>query len=65
VTDSLRKKITAYLATTFRVDAKAAKECVPDSLPQWGRIQIANGGEVMHARGYHELRSNTHDASFV
>ena len=65
VTPQLRTKIAAYLATAFGVQARDAKPLIPAALNQWGRLLISGGGDLVHARGYHTLRSDGRDASFV
>ena len=67
VTKTLRGQINKYLATAFNVkmDKKASKKIIPETLKQWGRMRITNGGDLIHARGYHKLRSDGRDASFV
>ncbi|KAF8594007.1 hypothetical protein BDV93DRAFT_399753, partial [Ceratobasidium sp. AG-I] len=65
VTPQLRTKIAAYLATAFGVRAQDAKPLIPNTLNQWGRLLISGGGDLVHARGSHTLRSDGRDASFV
>ncbi|CAE6454695.1 unnamed protein product [Rhizoctonia solani] len=67
VTPELRTQIGKYLATTFgiRVSKRLAEKLIPDSLRQWGRMRIKDGGDLIHARGYHKLRWDGRDASFV
>jgi hypothetical protein len=67
VTPKLRTQIGKYLATTYEVqiNKKLAKELIPDFLQQWGRMRILNGGDLIQARGYHKLRWDGRDASFV
>ncbi|CCO31180.1 hypothetical protein BN14_05215 [Rhizoctonia solani AG-1 IB] len=67
VTPELRTQIGKYLATTYevRINKKLAKELIPDFLQQWGRMRILNGGDLIQARGYHKLRWDGRDASFV
>ncbi|QRW23926.1 Transposase family Tnp2 protein [Rhizoctonia solani] len=54
-----------YLTTSFKILSNVAKELIPDELEQWGRLWIGNGGDEVHACGYHKLRSNGRDAAFV
>ncbi|KDN34296.1 hypothetical protein RSAG8_12621, partial [Rhizoctonia solani AG-8 WAC10335] len=63
----LYKQITKYLATAFSVTSKDLEEIVPEDakLQQWGRIRMTGGGDLIHARAYHKLRSDGRDASFV
>lgn len=61
----MRRKITKFLATAFEVDGRHAQTLIPSSLKQWGRLQISNGGDLIQARGYHQLRSDGRDSSFV
>ncbi|KAF8596673.1 hypothetical protein BDV93DRAFT_454445 [Ceratobasidium sp. AG-I] len=35
------------------------------SLKQWGRMRITGGGDLIQARGYHKLRSDERDSSFI
>ncbi|CCO35605.1 hypothetical protein BN14_09723 [Rhizoctonia solani AG-1 IB] len=67
ITPELRAQIGKYLATTFgiRVSKRLAKELIPESLRQWGRMRIKDGGDLIQARGYHKLRWDGRDASFV
>ncbi|KAJ1300030.1 hypothetical protein OPQ81_011150 [Rhizoctonia solani] len=61
----LRRQIVRYLTTSFEILSDAAKELIPEELEQWGRLRIGNGGDEVHARGYHKLRSDGRDAAFV
>ncbi|QRW24315.1 Transposase family tnp2 [Rhizoctonia solani] len=67
VTPELRAQISKYLATTYevRIGKKLALELIPDTLQQWGRMRITQGGNLIQARGYHKLRWDGRDASFV
>ncbi|KAF8674983.1 Transposase family tnp2 [Rhizoctonia solani] len=67
VTPELRAQISKYLATTYevRIGKKLALELIPDTLQQWGRMRITQGGDLIQARGYHKLRWDGRDASFV
>ena len=65
VTVQLRTKIAAYLATAFGVRARDTYAIIPSTLKQWGRVLISGGGDLIHARGHHSLRSDGRDASFV
>ncbi|KAF8685506.1 Transposase family tnp2 [Rhizoctonia solani] len=65
VDQHLRQQIVHYLTTSFKILSNVAKELIPDKLEQWGRLWIGNGGNEVHARGYHKLRSNGRDAAFV
>ncbi|KEP46611.1 transposase family Tnp2 protein [Rhizoctonia solani 123E] len=67
VTKALRGQINKYLATAFKVkiNKEKSKDIIPESLKQWGRMRITGGGDLIHARGYHKLRSDGRDASFV
>ncbi|KAF8688032.1 Transposase family tnp2, partial [Rhizoctonia solani] len=66
ITPLLRNKINKYLATAFGVtiSKKVSNEIIPGQLKQWGRIRIM-GGDLIHARGYHKLRPDGRDASFI
>ncbi|EUC55299.1 transposase family Tnp2 protein, partial [Rhizoctonia solani AG-3 Rhs1AP] len=61
----LRRQIVRYLTTCFEVLSDAAEKLIPDELEQWGRLRIGNGGDEVHARGYHKLRADGRDAAFV
>ncbi|EUC56018.1 transposase family Tnp2 protein, partial [Rhizoctonia solani AG-3 Rhs1AP] len=61
---NLRRQIVRYLTTCFEILSPAAEELIPDELEQWGRLRIGNGGDEVHARGYHKLRSDGRDAAF-
>ncbi|KEP45625.1 putative transposase domain protein [Rhizoctonia solani 123E] len=67
VTPQLRAQIGKYLATAFgvKISKKLAQELIPNSLQQWGRMRIIDGGDLIQARGYHKLRWDGRDASFV
>jgi hypothetical protein len=65
VTTQLRNQIIKYLATAFNIPAATSKGFIPTSLEQWARMRIAGGGDLIHARGYHKLRVDGRDASFV
>lgn len=65
VAPELATKIAKHLSTVYKVTASVAKSFIPDSLKQWGRVRIGGGGDLIHARGYHKLRSDGRDASFV
>lgn len=65
VSDQLRTKIAAHLATVYRVTTSAARKFIPSSVKQWGRMRISGGGDLIQARGYHKLRPDERDASFV
>lgn len=65
VTPELKRKIAKFLATTLEVNGNEAKKYIPETLKQWGRLQISDGGDMVHARGYHKLREDTRDSSFV
>jgi hypothetical protein len=65
VTTQLRNKITKYLATTFSIRGQGIHDYIPESLQQWGRVRMTGGGDLIHARGYHTLRPDGRDASFV
>ncbi|KAG8681010.1 hypothetical protein FRC11_001700, partial [Ceratobasidium sp. 423] len=61
----LRRQIVRYLTTCFEVLSPAAEALIPQNLEQWGRLRIGNGGDEVHARGFHKLRSDGRDAAFV
>lgn len=65
VTPQLKNKIIKYLATAFPVRGNIVRNYIPESLEQWGRMRMTNGGDLIHARGYHTLRPDGRDASFV
>jgi hypothetical protein len=54
-----------YLATAFRMPAATSKTVVPPTLKQWARMRVTGGGDLIQARGYHKLRMDGRDASFV
>jgi hypothetical protein len=47
------------------MNKKVSDEIIPGQLKQWGRIRIVGGGDLIHARGYHKLRPDGRDASFI
>jgi hypothetical protein len=61
----LRRQIVRYLTTCFEILSRVAEALIPDELEQWGRLRIGNGGDEVHARGYHKLRADGRDAAFV
>ncbi|KAF8707585.1 Transposase family tnp2, partial [Rhizoctonia solani] len=61
----LKRQIIRYLTTCFEILASEAEKLIPDELEQWGRLRIGNGGDTIHARGFHKLRADGRDASFV
>ncbi|QRW21895.1 Transposase family tnp2 [Rhizoctonia solani] len=65
VDQHLRRQIVRYLTTCFEILAPAAEALIPNELEQWGRLRIGNGGDTIHARGFHKLRADGRDASFV
>jgi hypothetical protein len=65
VTDQIRTKIGKFLATTLEIDGNQAKRLIPNTLKQWGRVRISNGGDLIHVHGYHKLHLDGRDASFV
>jgi hypothetical protein len=65
VTTQIRNKIIKYLVTAFCVPAATSKQFIPPTLKQWGRMRITGGGDLIQARGYHKLRMDGRDASFV
>ncbi|EPQ49976.1 hypothetical protein GLOTRDRAFT_67190 [Gloeophyllum trabeum ATCC 11539] len=42
-----------------------ARRHVPATLPQWGKVQIIDGGDLIYARDLVPLRERDRDASFV
>jgi hypothetical protein len=65
VTSQLRRKIIKYLCTAFGVLGSVAGKFVPEHMRQWGQIRMTGGGDLIHARGYHKLRPDGRDTSFV
>ncbi|KAF8698594.1 hypothetical protein RHS03_07536, partial [Rhizoctonia solani] len=67
VTPELRAQISKYLATTYEVQIgkKLALELIPNTLQQWGQMQITQGGNLIQAQGYHKLQWDSCNASFV
>ncbi|KAF8666953.1 Transposase family tnp2 [Rhizoctonia solani] len=65
VSNLLRLHITRYLTTSFDVNSHDIEDLIPAELEQWGRFQIDHGGDEFQARGYHKLRPDGRDASFV
>ncbi|CEL58469.1 hypothetical protein RSOLAG1IB_12138 [Rhizoctonia solani AG-1 IB] len=61
----LRRQIIRYLTTCFEILSSAAEALIPEELEQWGRLRIGNGGDEVHARGFHKLRPDGRDAAFV
>jgi hypothetical protein len=65
VTLQLRCKIIQYLTTAFGVHSHEAEDVIPNCLEQWGRLQIANGGDEVQACKYHKLQPDGRDATCV
>ncbi|KAB5591793.1 hypothetical protein CTheo_4785 [Ceratobasidium theobromae] len=65
LTTQLRNQIAKYLGTAFKIHARESRQFIPSKLKQWGRIRITGGGDLIQARGYHKLRMDGRDASFV
>jgi hypothetical protein len=65
ITPQLRRKIIRYLTTSFGIHSHKADKLIPEQVQQWGRVRIASGGDLIQARGYHKLRQDGRDASFV
>ncbi|GAB1528404.1 hypothetical protein RhiTH_011598 [Rhizoctonia solani] len=67
VTPELHAQISKYLATTYEVQIgnKLALELIPDTLQQWGQLQITQGGNLIQAQGYHKLQWDSCNISFV
>ncbi|KAF8605879.1 hypothetical protein BDV93DRAFT_437887 [Ceratobasidium sp. AG-I] len=65
VTKQLKNQIMKYLGTAFRMPNATAKTIIPATLKQWARMRITGGGDLIQARGYHKLRMDGRDASFV
>ncbi|KAF8760215.1 Transposase family tnp2 [Rhizoctonia solani] len=61
----LRRQIIRYLTTCFEILSSEAEAIIPEELEQWGRLRIGNGGDEVHARGFHKLRPDGRDAAFV
>jgi hypothetical protein len=65
VTDCIHNKIGKFLVTVLEVDGNKAKQLIPNTLKQWGRLHISNGGDLIHAHSYHKLCPDGWDASFI
>ncbi|EUC62864.1 transposase family Tnp2 protein [Rhizoctonia solani AG-3 Rhs1AP] len=65
VSRTLRRHIIRYLTTSFGVNSHDIEDLIPEELEQWGRFRIDHGGDEFQARGYHKLRPDGRDASFV
>ncbi|CEL54833.1 hypothetical protein RSOLAG1IB_11778 [Rhizoctonia solani AG-1 IB] len=65
VLNLLRRHIIQYFTTSFGVRSQDIAAHIPEELEQWGRFRIDGGGDEFQARGYHKLRSDGRDASFV
>ena len=65
VSNLLRLHIIRYLTTSFDVLSHNIGHLIPTELEQWGRFRIDKGGDEFQARGYHKLRPDGRDASFV
>ena len=63
----LRTKLIATLATRFNKSASIIRELIPRNtqFAQYGRARQLEGGDVMHARDFVPLRSDSRDMSFV
>ncbi|GAB1526445.1 hypothetical protein RhiTH_009612 [Rhizoctonia solani] len=67
VTPELHAQISKYLATTYdvQIGKKLALELIPNTLLQWGQMQITQGGNLIQAQGYHKLQWDGCNTSFV
>jgi hypothetical protein len=65
IIEDIRRKTLAALATRYGCQWSNFREVLPKSLPQWGKVRKANGGDLMTARGAMHLNSGTRDNSFV
>ncbi|KAF8601142.1 hypothetical protein BDV93DRAFT_533718 [Ceratobasidium sp. AG-I] len=65
VTNPLLLKITKYLITSFGISPSDAKAYVPKVVPAWGRVRIANGGDLIRAAGSKEHQPGERDMTFV
>jgi len=64
---TLRTKLIATLATRFNKSVSIIRELIPRNtrFAQYGRARQLDGGDVMHARDFVPLRSDSRDMSFV
>jgi hypothetical protein len=64
---TLRTKLMVTLATCFNKSASIIRELIPRNtrFAQYGRARQLDGGDVMHARDFVPLRSDSRDMSFV
>ncbi|KAF8597325.1 hypothetical protein BDV93DRAFT_453158 [Ceratobasidium sp. AG-I] len=65
LTSLLRRNITNHLVTRFGITPDEARAHIPKTVPQWGRIQIVGGGDLIQARGAHTARQDGRDASYI
>ncbi|KAG9080640.1 hypothetical protein FRC06_006318, partial [Ceratobasidium sp. 370] len=65
LTNTLKNQIVRHLNMVFKMPAETTKKILPVSFKQWGQMRLATGGDLVYARGYHTLRQDRHNASFV
>ncbi|KAF8890912.1 hypothetical protein BD779DRAFT_1469003 [Infundibulicybe gibba] len=62
---ALRRKIAAHLATNYETTTLNALKFVPDTITEWGKLKILDGGDLIGSQNLHSRRSHEHDKTFV
>ena len=70
--EDVRKKLTVALITRFsplngrKIPSNIAKQYIPtEAVLQWGRVQVAEGGDRMCCRGMIKPESLGHDCTYI
>ena len=65
VSTQRHNQVLRCLATRYDAAVSHLRRCIPMELEQWGKVQIAGGGDTIHASELVSLGENNRDASFV
>ena len=60
---ALLKKIASYFSSALNQPAKKLQKKLPVTMMTCGKVQIANGGDLIRAKSAHNIQGR--DASFV
>lgn len=61
---SLRDRIAVHLATQYGTTTGCIKRILPDTIMQWGKVEIVDGDTINTSLGYKRKEANLRDASF-
>lgn len=61
----LLQKVVAHLQTRFNITAAAARRALPAEIDQWGKVQVLNDGDLIHASSMVRLRVDSRNMSYV